>query len=246
MHPLLEDIFVTGQFTNDDTINFSLHSFTNKSQCAFLQKLIEENKFKQSLEVGLMYGTSTLAITEAVVKNGGRHCAIDPFEKTHWNSVGLDLVKRAGYDDKLDYIEQSSYQALPKLLENNKRFDFVYIDTVKVFDWIVVDFFYVSRLLDVGGMVVFDDVNWPGIRKALRLFAQMPHFEVYAVHPFNTVQGEGRKVKLASFLNKFDRIKPMVNQELLLSDYQLGVNTICVALKKNSEDERNWDWNTSF
>ena len=246
MHPLLENIFINNEIANDNNKKISLKSCTGKNQCAFLQKIIEENKFRDSLEVGLMYGTSTLAITEAIVKNGGRHCAIDPFEVTHWNSLGLNLIDRAGYRNKLDFIEKCSYLALPELLSKNKRFDFAYIDTVKVFDCIVVDFFYVSRLLNTGGIVVFDDVNWPGIRKALRLFAQMPNFKIYAVHPYNEIQGERRKVQLATFLNKFSRIKPMVNQELLLSDYKLGINTSCVALQKITEDERNWDWNIGF
>ncbi len=74
-----------------------------------------------------------------------------------------------------------------------KKFDFAYVDSTKQFDWILVDFFYLDKILDVNGVIVFDDVTWPGIRKVLRLVSQFPSYKVYGQHPENYLMNFLRK-----------------------------------------------------
>jgi len=42
-----------------------------------------------------------------------------------------------------------------------ERIDFAFIDGAHTFDHVLVDFFYIDRMLNVGGIVAFDDVGFP-------------------------------------------------------------------------------------
>ena len=70
--------------------------------------------------------------------------------------------------------------ALPAMIQNQEIFDFAFIDGWHTFDHALVDFFYVNRLLNVQGIVVFDDVNYPQLRKLIRYISNYQnHFTSY-------------------------------------------------------------------
>jgi predicted O-methyltransferase YrrM len=244
MNKLLEEIFRTHVFINKNNEVVEIHSATSKEQCKFLQKLIQENEFKNSIEIGFAYGISTLAIIDQVTKNNGSHVAIDPFENTYWGGNGLDLLEQAGYNSSLTFIEDFSYIVLPDLLRQGKKFDFAYIDTGKMLDFLMIDFFYLDKLLEVNGIIVFDDAQFPGIRKLLRYLSQMPHYEVCNQYPKNEKKPKFVKVELLKKL--YPKIKTVLKEELLKDDYDLGVNSSCVALRKIDIDKRSWDWHATF
>ena len=245
MNPILESIFATRKFVNSKNETIEINSETPKEQCAFLQDIISKNKFKNSIEVGFAYGTSTLAIVEEVAKNGGQHVVIDKFQNEGWAGNGLDLIEQAGYSDKLEFMGEFCFTALPKLLLGNRRFDFAYIDSTKEFDWLLVDFFYIDQMLAIGGVIVFDDLAFPGITKLLRLLSQMPHYKVYAHYPKNygPTRLEKRKLELLRFLPFSKRL---FKEEIKKTNYELGINAKCVALLKVDNDKRNWDWHVDF
>src|SRR3954471_5980151 len=97
MNSLLEQTLEKRIFTNKDNEVVKIHSETKRAQCEFLQKLIYDNNFTNSIEIGFAYGMSTLAITEAIVKNKGKHVVIDKFQITDWKGSGLDIIAQAGY-----------------------------------------------------------------------------------------------------------------------------------------------------
>lgn len=241
MHALLQQTFETKKFTNSKNEVIPIHSETSKEQCIFLQTLIRENKFKSSVEIGIAYGMSTLAIVESITENGGKSVALDPFQYEDWGGNGLDLVKQAGYSDSLEFVNELSFLALPRFHDQGRKFDFAYIDTVKIFDYLMVDFFFLDRLLEVNGVIVFDDVTFPGIRKLLRYLSQLPHYEICGQVPQNSKLVSIRKRAFKSIVPDF-----ALKEELRVTDYALGVNTHCVALRKTAEDNRRWDWHTPF
>lgn len=244
MHSLLSQIFDSKQFINSKGETVEVHSETSRRQCEFLQDIIQKHSYKHSIEIGLAYGVSSLAIIESVVKNGGSHFAIDKFQSTVWGNNGMELISMAGYSDKMEFSPEYSYQTLPKLLEAGRKFDIAYIDSTKQFDWLLVDFFYLDRLLNINGMIVFDDVTWPGIRKLLRLLSQFPSYKVYGSLPENAPAVQTSK--WARFLLKYAKTRRFLKSELLKTDFELGVNSHCVALHKIDDDKRNWDWHIDF
>jgi predicted O-methyltransferase YrrM len=244
MNPLLEDIFQTKRYVNSKNEVISVHSETSRGQCEFLQSIIEKNNFKESLEIGFAYGMSTLAIVEEVAQRGGRHTVIDKFQMEGWNGNGLDLIKKAGYGERLEFIGQYCYRALPELLQANRSFDFAYIDSTKQFDWLMVDFFYIDKLMKTGGIVVFDDVFFPGIRRLMRYISRFPGYKVHSQYPKNIPSSRSRKA--VQWLRSIPLAKKLFKADILVSDYELGLNANCIALQKLDEDRRSWDWHVDF
>ena len=54
---------------------------------------------------------------------------------------------------------------LPRLTAAGTRIQFAFIDGWHTFDHTLVDFFFIDRMLDVGGIIVMDDVGYPSIRR---------------------------------------------------------------------------------
>ena len=244
MHPLLEQIFSTKQFHNSRNEIVKVSSETSKGQCEYLQELIRTKGFSQSLEIGFAYGTSTLAIVEEIAKRNGRHTVIDKFQLEGWGGNGLDLVKQAGYADNLEFIGKFCYSSLPELMTAGRRFDFAYIDSTKQLDWLLVDFFYIDKMMETGGIIVFDDATFPGIRKLLRYVSQFPNYRVHSQYPANEPTAGLRKA--AGNLRALPGGKKLLRPEIVVSDYEMGLNGDCIALEKTGEDKRNWDWHVEF
>lgn len=136
-----------------------------------LQQLLDELRPEQSLEVGMANGTSTVVICETLHRLGrGRHTAIDPFQSAAegWNRQGIEAVHRAGVEAYLDLIEDFDYLALPRLVEQKRRFDFILIDGWHSFDYTFLDIFYADLLLREGGVLAIHDTDWPAVYKACR------------------------------------------------------------------------------
>jgi predicted O-methyltransferase YrrM len=244
MHPLLEEIFTTKQFRNSKNEIVKVSSETGKGQCQYLQELIRNKGYSRSLEIGFAYGTSTLAIIEEIAKRNGRHTVIDKFQLEGWGGNGLDLVRQAGYGDNLEFIGKFCYASLPELMAAGRRFDFAYIDSTKQLDWLLVDFFYIDKMLETGGMIVFDDVTFPGIRKLLRYLSQFPDYRIHSQYPANAPSSGLRKA--VSVFRSLPGAKKVLRPEVLVSDYEMGLNADCIALEKMGDDKRGWDWHVDF
>jgi predicted O-methyltransferase YrrM len=244
MNPLLEEIFATKQFTNSAGQRITVDSETSREQCEYLQDIIRKNHFTDTLEIGFAFGTSTLSIVEAVAANNGRHTVIDKFEISAYGGSGLDLVRQGGYADRLEFVEKFCYETLPEYMLAGRKFDFAYIDSTKQFDWLMIDFFYIDKMLKIGGIVTFDDVNFESIRKLVRYISRFPGYKVYST--FSADQPVSTSRKMIEWLRVIPKAKKILRPEILISDRSLGLNGNCIALQKIHEDDRKWDWHIDF
>jgi predicted O-methyltransferase YrrM len=244
MNALLEEIFKTKKFKTSGNEVIGVHSETSKAQCEFLQRLIRENNFSSCIEIGFAFGMSTLAIVEEVAKRNGHHTVIDKFEVTEWGGYGLDLIKQAGYEKDLTFIEEYCYAVLPRLVASGEKFDFAYLDSTKLLDWLLVDFFYLDKMLKIGGIVVFDDVPYPAIRKLMRYIVQYPSYRVHSQYPENFSTSAGKK--MAGVFKALPKANKLIRPEILVTDQKMGINTSCLAIQKIDEDKRRWDWHVEF
>ncbi len=241
MASILDGILASGVVTDAEGEKHSLDSNTSRRQCEFLRDVIGKIDARICLEVGLAYGISTLAICESIhVKARASLVSIDPFQQAHWSNIGRLNVERAGYAGIVEFHQAMSHDVLPVLLKEGRRIDFAYVDTSKIFDVVLVDAFFITRLLEVGGVVVFDDCSWPGVRAMVRYLASWPHLEVFATH------GEERLPparRIASSLGKLVPFRDRIfRPEVIRTDKDLGIAAPCVAFRKVAEDERPWDW----
>ena len=136
------------------------------AQGAELHRLIRTNRYRQTIEIGFAYGFSTIWILDALSGLGGAsHIAIDPHERGPWSGIGLRQVERLGLSDPIfRWIEDDSALALPGLIRDGTRADFVFIDGNHRFDDTLVDFYLSDKLLKPGGMIAFDDMWLESIR----------------------------------------------------------------------------------
>ena len=245
MNKLLEEVFVTRKFINSKGQKLDIHGETSKGQCLFIQDIIRRHKFTRSLEIGLAFGLSALAIVEEIEKNEGRHCAIDKFQHADWGGNGLELIRQSGYEEKFEFYEDFSYAVLPSLLSIGRHFDFVYIDSTKVFDWLLVDFFFIDKMLDIGGIIVFDDTGYFSIRKLARLIQGLPHYKVVGSFPENI-----KPVMVNRVTGKLLSTPPfrhIFKGGLSYADYIKEINSGgCLAFQKIGEDKRDWKWHRDF
>jgi predicted O-methyltransferase YrrM len=129
---------------------------------------IGRHRIERTLEVGCAYGISSLYICDAISKQPNpHHIMIDPLQSTRWSSVGVQNLRRAGFTF-WELIEQPSALALPSLLGSGLKVQFALIDGWHTFDQVLLDFFYVDRLLEDGGIVAFDDVVMTAINRVVR------------------------------------------------------------------------------
>jgi hypothetical protein len=143
------------------------------------------------VEVGMAYGTSTIAILSALRDNGdkGKLISIDPSQSTDWESVGLANVQRAQLSHLHELLEEVDYIALPRLFARGLRIQLGYIDGWHTFDYVALDSFYLDKLLDVRGILGYNDCGWPSVHKAIKYFTRHRRYVELDVGLSRTYEG---------------------------------------------------------
>lgn len=125
----------------------------------FIFNLVKAIKPDKTLEVGLAQGASTLHFLSALTFNQhGQHTAIDPLQDGFMN-IGLNEVKRFGLSDRLRFFPERSDVVLPRLRAEGETFQVCLIDGDHRFDAVFTDFYHIDKILDVGGVILFDEVG---------------------------------------------------------------------------------------
>jgi hypothetical protein len=149
-----------------------LSALSTRNNLETIRQLVLHFKPVCTLEVGLAFGGSAPVICALYKELGHRperqHVALDPYQRTVWDSCGLMALDRAGLSDFVDFYEQASALALPKILETEARFGFIYIDGSHLFEDVFVDTYFSIRLLTMGGIIAFDDSTNPHVAKVLK------------------------------------------------------------------------------
>lgn len=116
------------------------------------------------LELGFAHGTSTCYFAAAMQETGGSVVTIDRASAMSREPNVEQMLDRIGLGHLVDVVlEPTSYTwALMRMLEQDPqpRFDFVYVDGAHLWDVDGFAFFLLDRLVEPGGWVLFDDMNW--------------------------------------------------------------------------------------
>ena len=229
MNPVLSRILETQQVELADGSSLPLHSHISEEEGNYLQRIISQIRPTQTLEVGFAYGISTLFICEALSNVGGSlHIAIDPYQEGPWQSVGLCNAERAGYLPLIEFHREPSHLALSALEVEGRRFGFAFIDGSHTFDNTLVDFFHIDKILNVGGVIVFDDTHLGGVRKVVRYVLTNRAYSVY--------EREDASVPLSAIF-RYTPLRRIAKPEIKEPDTLLGIPSgRFIALRKDSED----------
>jgi cephalosporin hydroxylase len=125
---------------------------------------------ENTLEVGMAFGGSSLIFADigrTVCAGGYRHTAIDPYQSTVWDGVGMQCLEAAGLQKFIELFEEPSCLVLPHLLSEGRRFGVIYVDGSHLFEDVFVDAYFCARLLTVDGYLLFDDSSNRHVAKVL-------------------------------------------------------------------------------
>lgn len=244
MNPVLQEILETGEVT-DGTRRYPLTFHMDESGGELLARTIERLRPTNTLEVGMAFGLSTLYICEALSRLPGpcRHIAIDPFQHSDWYGVGLSNVRRAGFDRFLEFHDEGSEYVLPRLARDRHLLDFALIDGLHRFDQALVEFYYIDRMLRVGGVVVFDDANSAAVNKVVRHVLTYGNYRVIPEHPVKRPTVAGR---LRRKVTSLPGIRETVHPNVRIRDWDLGLAGRCAVLEKAESKERPNFWHEEF
>jgi len=173
--PILEGTEAGSPFRLDGITKISIE------QGAALHALIADHQVVHSLEIGFAYGFSTVWMLDALRgKAGATHVAIDPFEKTAWQGIGLAQVGKVDTGAKFEWVPDYSIQAIPAMLKQKQRFDMAYIDGNHRFDDVLVDFYLVDQVMREGGLIVLDDMWMDSIKTVKDFILKNRAYELVA------------------------------------------------------------------
>jgi predicted O-methyltransferase YrrM len=145
------------------------HEFTQRS----VQQLIGMyGPPKTVIEIGCFEGLTTFGLTELLSQQNPsyKHYAIDPYDMS--DDLPLDVLNEAGqlfmsnleefkYKDNVEFIHDTSWNGLLKLLHRGVKADLIYIDGDHRAKTVLNDLVLAFGLVDVGGVILCDDcVSW--------------------------------------------------------------------------------------
>ena len=227
--PLIEEIFSTHMVYDKDGNAYPLHSETPTEQIEFLISLLKQIEARRCLEIGLAYGISTLATCDAISGFGDRVMySIDPYQ-IDWHDIGLKNIDDAGFSPFVRFFREPSAKVLSRLQDEAVVLDFVYIDSTKIFDTLLTDVFYFTKLLRRGGLLVLDDCGLPGPHKLARCLLKMPHWRIYASHGAGALSWKWRLATSAARLLPRGVRTKLLSPALSDPGAEQRINGRCVA-----------------
>jgi predicted O-methyltransferase YrrM len=244
MREIIEEIYSGQRVRGRSGMAHRLHSAIDPEEGQFLERIVKADPtIKRTLEVGCAYGLSSLHICTGLQgRAGARHTILDPFQNSQWDGAGIRNLEEAGVD-YFEWIEELSEIALPRLLEEGEGgYDLVFVDGWHTLDHTLLDCFYATRLLRIGGLLVVDDIILPPVRRALSYVSQYPCYK-----PVSSLSAEQSPTLRLRMLRTFLSAVPAGRRRALLHpdlEHRLfGDRTVrMMALQKVGADTRGWDW----
>lgn len=138
--------------------------YMSLEKAQIMNDFIHKNSITNILELGFYHGVSTCYLAAALEEvEQSSILTIDLLSAKNRQPNIEQLLEKCDYLDKVEfYYEPASYNwRLMKLIEENTRkFDLCYLDGGH--DWYNTGFafFLVDKLLQPGGWIIFDDLDW--------------------------------------------------------------------------------------
>jgi hypothetical protein len=235
MNPVLEEMLRSGQVTDAAGASRPLIGPMSRAGGELIREIFESVKPDVSVETGFACGVATLFACAGLERNRkpARHIVIDPLQSVMFERIGLLNIERAGYGRFVELREAPSEIALPQLYEAGTAVQAAIIDGFHTFDHALVDFFYINKMLEVGGVVIFDDVNIPSLA---RLIA---HIRTYPCYRVLKATAPPRAP------NPFVSLRRSLHRHRLSMSHMRD-NPRVLALRKVAPDTREWGWHADF
>ena len=164
---------VRGAKSNSRCIMIKINAITEKyatlpymshGQALYMRDIIQKNKFKNLCELGHFHGKSSIYLGAILEEQGfGKLTTFDQTWSERLVPRIYDLIDEFSLKEYVTpVISAEGYiWELTKLIESNaQKFDFCYIDGAHSLQDTALAFVLTDILLDKGGIIIFDDLNW--------------------------------------------------------------------------------------
>jgi hypothetical protein len=208
--PLLQNILVNGNVENPQGKVVSLVGSITSDYAVALYGAVKATRPKAIVEIGMASGVASLAMLAALheIGEGGRLISIDPFQNAPdapWSGIGVANIQKSGFAGSHTLIEKYDYVALPQLVADRQRIQFAYIDGWHTFDYTLLDFFFVDKMMDPNGVVGFNDCGYRAVDRALRFVKTHRKYSEINVGLAANYRGRNPAISLARRLLRFSQ-----------------------------------------
>ena len=164
-HPFLRKLIADGGFHYDGRFWPFTPQVTGFDRLALYAERILSAGYSRGLEIGTFIGLSTVFLAAALARNDGTLDTIDPrLPDQRWGEnekipnahLVAEMFVREAELENVTFLKGRSSDVLPT---RSQRYDFAYIDGDHNYHAVVLDFILVDSMLDVGGLVVLDDIG---------------------------------------------------------------------------------------
>lgn len=144
-------------FTQDSELHFlEIGSFEGKSTIWFLDNFLNhKNSTITCIDPWLNYSQDKNSLNSYGSENSEWK-----FGENNVKEIFLHNIIESKYSNKVKIIQDLSDNALPILINQNKKYDLIFIDGNHVAPYVLTDSVMSWKMLNVGGVMVFDDYTW--------------------------------------------------------------------------------------
>lgn len=161
------------------------------AKSALMAFLAHRLQLKTYVEIGVYRGRGLLPVAAAIKKNNGFSIGIDPYsneclaeseipdhlkdivndfiQKIDLNQIYYDVIRyidEFGLFDSVNLIRTTSQEAVPLIKAQFNSIDLLHIDGNHDFELICKDIEQYIPLVSHGGIIVLDDIDWPGVKRS--------------------------------------------------------------------------------
>lgn len=164
--------------------------------------------------------------------------AIDPNQTRHFESMGIRHIRQAGLDAVCRVHDRAAHEVLPELLAASTRAGFAFIDGMHQMDYVMLEAFYIDRMLGVGGVLAIHDLWMPALQHFACFWVANRGYEPVTVSADNsppTIVARGCDSPKRGVRDPLTA-PPFFRRRLL--DY---TDRSVLLLRKAADDGRAWD-----
>lgn len=150
----------------------------DRSSAEYVYETVLQLAPANAVEVGMAWGFSSVPICAALRDSSkGVSTIFDPFQGPTYEYVGREQLVDFALQGHFWLDERRSDIGLPELFAGGHEIEFAFIDGDHRIDAVVIDFYYVNKMLKVGGMVIFDDLQFPSVQRVVSFALTQFHYE---------------------------------------------------------------------
>jgi len=210
-----------------------------------LLRLCRDTNAQVTLETGLAYGFSALVFLQHHKEGSrhGKHYAVDPDQQSRYKGSALRIIAEAGLNSYFEWLAGPSHLKLPKLIEAGVQLDCAFIDGMHLFDYTLIDFFLIDKMLRPGGLVAFHDMY--GYEKLKALSFVLSHRDYEIAEEYRILDCEPWLTTKKFFVSRIIAIPWLITSRQYWR-YQFDTSSGLVVVRKKSNFEPAFDFSARF